>query len=123
MSLRASILLGAAFLSALAAGCGHRVPQEVRVLRWVEHADALQDAKAALAHGDHRLMAVRGLGVRIPGTDAREFESLERSHGIREMEGTTDALIDQEHHRLVQLAVEYAATYNRHVLRQTKQSP
>lgn len=103
-------------MTILALGCHKNTPVEVRELRWLETADPLVDARAALSRGDHRLCAVQGLTITIPGTDEGAFEILKRDYGINEIEGTTDALANEEHRRLAEMAYRYAEAYNRYVL-------
>ena len=101
-------------------GCHRQDTPEVQSLRWLEKADPVVDATTALAKGDHRLRAVYGLGVTIPGTDRMAFESFKQNYGINEIAGTTDALLNGEHGRLVQLAIRYAEIYNQHIIRAYK---
>ena len=104
----------------LVLGCHKDAPIEVRELRWLETADPLVDAKAALSRGDHRLRAVWGLAVTIPGTDEKDYDSLVRDYGINQIQGTTDGLVNKEHGRLVEMAYRYAEAYNRYVLRECR---
>lgn len=105
-----------ATMTIIALGCHKVDPPEVRELRWIETADPVADAKAALAKGDHRLRAIRGLGITLPGTDSMALERLYRDYGINEIEGTTDSFENAEHHRLNEMAYRYAEVYNRQIL-------
>jgi len=92
----------------------------VKVLRWVDSADPIADAKAALKRGDHSLRSVYGFTTTIPGTDPIQFEHLKLQYGAVPIEGTSDDLEGEEHHRLVQKSIRYAESYNRYVLTQFK---
>jgi len=105
-----------AVLVTLAIGCHKQDPVEVQELRWLETADPIADAKSALAKGDHRLRAVYGLTVSIPGTDSKDFESFKQNYGIYEIAGTTDGLRNEEHGRLVLMAIKYSEAYNQHII-------
>ena len=101
-----------AVLAAPGLACHKGESSEVKTLRWVQTADPSVECKAALARGDHRLLAVRGLVVSLPGVDSLNTEYYRQNYGVREIEGTTDALVNEEHHRLVQRAIDYAKAYN-----------
>ncbi|WP_257307581.1 hypothetical protein [Geothrix campi] len=109
------IVLGGSIL-----GCQKQDPIEVKILKWVEKADPKTDAQIALSKGDHRLRAVYGLTVTIPGTDPKDFQSYKQNYGTNEIEGTTDARMNGEHGRLIIKAREYAEAYNLYILREYK---
>jgi hypothetical protein len=104
-------------------GCYARVPEDVLLLRWLKKADPIADAKMALAKGDHRLRAVYGLTVFIPGTNSKDFPSLKQHYGINIIEGTSDCIISKEHGQLVELAYQYSKTYNLYLLDKHKSMP
>ena len=90
---------------------------QIEQLRWIEKANPTTDAEAALKKNDHTLLAVQGYTWVIPGTDeSKKFEYKSR-YGVRVIQGTSDAVINKEHLRLIRLATEYAANYNRHLLK------
>ena len=96
--------------------CSKPVPEEIKILRWVERADPVQDAQVALSRGNHSLKAVRGESTYIPGiSDANQVEFRE-SYGISVIEGTSDNLSGPEHARLNDLAMKYAKFYNQHIV-------
>ncbi len=105
------ISLFAAF-AVFSPACHKQESAEVKMLRWVQTADPAVEYKAALARGDHRLLAVRGLIVSLPGVDSLDTEFYRQNYGVREIEGTTDGLVNEEHRRLVQRAIDYAKAYN-----------
>ena len=112
MTLRTAQVSLLAVLAVFSLACNKRESAEVKMLRWVQTANPAVECKAALARGDHRLLAVRGLVVSLPGVDSLNTEYYRQNYGVREIEGTTDALVNEEHHRLVQRATDYAKAYN-----------
>jgi hypothetical protein len=90
--------------------------KEVEQLRWVEMADPIADAKAAIGRKDFSLLGVRGYTWRIPGIEeSKKFEYSEK-YGKRLIEGTDDVVLGPEHQRLIQLATKYAESYNLYLL-------
>lgn len=90
---------------------------QIEQLRWIEKANPATDAEAALERNDHTLLAVQGYTWVIPGTDESKKSEYKTRYGVRVIQGTSDAVISKEHLRLIRLATEYAANYNRHLLR------
>ena len=115
-----ALLPVAVLLVISAIGCHKQDHVDIQSLRWLEKADPMVDAKKALSIGDHRLRAVYGLGISIPGTNSKDFDILKRNYGINEITGTTDAFINEEHHRLAQVAIKYSEVYNQHILNEYK---
>ena len=95
---------------------GCREPNQIKAMRWLDKANPIADADNAIAHGDHRLRGVYGLTLSIPGTDPNLKIELERRYGVNPIEGTSDNRINQEHARLIELAHNYASTYNRRII-------
>jgi len=100
--------------------CRKQDPEEVKILRWLDKANPVEDAKAALAKGDHRLRGVMGLTLTVPGIESMESGYTLIDYGVKEIDGTTDGLINAEHGRLVSKAREYAETYNRYIVQAYK---
>ncbi len=93
------------------------VPEAVTRLRWLDGAKPEVDAQRALANGDHTLRGVYGLSLVIPGIPKPYDEQFyEAAYGVIPIEGTSDCLESDEHARLVSVAHEYAAIYNRYLL-------
>ena len=97
--------------------CNRNDSAEIKLLKWVETADPITDSKAALAKGDHRLLAIRGLIVSLPGVDSLDTDYYKQQYGVKEIEGTTDGLVNHEHRVLVQRAIDYAKIYNLMIVR------
>ena len=85
-------------------------------LKWVEHADADADAARALAANDHRLMAIYGSSLVIPGVDSGEQARYMDLYGVHSIEGTGDMLESAQGVALVSAATDYAVRYNAFVL-------
>jgi len=102
------------------AACRKQDPDEVKILRWLDHANPVEDAKAALAKGDHRLRGVMGLALTVPGIESMDSRYTLVDYGVKEIDGTTDGLINAEHGRLVLRAREYAEAYNRYIVQAYK---
>ncbi|AJQ92096.1 hypothetical protein [Gynuella sunshinyii] len=91
----------------------HLCQAEIDQLLWVNNADARQDAMNALAAGKLNYKAVYGISVILPGIANNDYaRSMEEEH-YDIIPGTSDALCNEEHGRLNELAYQYARTYNR----------
>ena len=91
-------------------------PEEVGQLQWVQQANPIVDAKAAVAKKNFVLLGDRGYTWSIPGTDeSKKFEYREK-YGVKLLEGTGDVILGAEHGHLIKLATEYAKKYNQYVL-------
>jgi len=96
---------------------------QIEQLRWIEKANPTTDAEAALKKNDHTLLAVQGYTWVIPGTDESRKSEYKTRYGVRVIQGTSDAAINKEHLRLIRLATEYAANYNRYLLKRLGVQP
>jgi hypothetical protein len=94
----------------------HLPPDDVQLLRWVETADPVADAKKAAASNDFRLLAVHGYTWTIPGVSEDKKFEYEGKYGLRMIEGTSDVVMGPEHERLIRAATQYAKRYNSQVL-------
>lgn len=74
--------------------------------------DPAADAERNFAHGDSRFIGVRDYSCAAPGREGMELESLVATHGLRCLEGTTDALEGHEHEALQRQAKAYGIKYN-----------
>ena len=91
-------------------------PEPIRLLRWVEKADPIADAKAAVERNHYVLIGVHGYSWTMPGvTKSKQFEYRDR-YGVKLLEGTGDVILGEEHARLIGLALEYAEKYNLYIL-------
>jgi hypothetical protein len=102
------ILLVVAFASLASAQLAP--PDPIEQLRWVEHSDPKADLKRNIELGDTRFLVFNGIsGNMRPGQASEERVA---KHGIRLIEGTTDAPLNKEHDRLIRIAIKYAERYN-----------
>lgn len=81
-------------------------------LQWVKQANAQQDAMAAVAKRDFRLMAMAQRGTIIPGVDADNSLRYELKCGIKLIKGVGDVIRGKEHLELMKKAHRYALKYN-----------
>ena len=95
-------------------------PDPVKQLKWLETANPENDAKKAIEEKDFRLRATYGYVLEIPGVDPKDWVEYEKTYGVNPIEGTSDSLINKEHMRLSKLAHEYAAKYNKVILKHKK---
>ena len=110
------ILLVLSFLILGLTGCHHADSIAVSQLRWVETADPVADAKAAITQKDFRLKGVYGLTLKVPGIEPDRVEELRRRLGVSPIEGTSDAMEGPEHKHLIDMAYKYAEAYNARIL-------
>ncbi|HUX89794.1 MAG TPA: hypothetical protein VMV48_03795 [Gallionellaceae bacterium] len=96
-------------------------PEEVRQLRWVQQANPIVDAKAAVARNDFVLLGVLGYTWSIPGIQEEKKFVFREKYGVKLLEGTSDVILGTEHGRLIKLATEYAEKYNQYVLSHANQ--
>lgn len=78
---------------------------------------AEQDAKASLARGDHRLLAVNGFVRETPGVDIGMNEARVR-YGVRVLDRTSDLSRSDEEDAFNISARKYAERYNREIVAQ-----
>ncbi len=81
-------------------------------LAWLETANAEQDARAALAKNDFRLLALPRRETVIPGIEPQLARQYELKCGIRLIPGAGDAVRDRQQLELLKKAARYAADYN-----------
>lgn len=76
------------------------------------------DAKAAIARGDRRLLAVYGFTVEVPGSK-ENVAILRDKYGLRVLEGTGDAIKGPQDQVLNKNARQYARKYNQIIISQS----
>jgi hypothetical protein len=76
---------------------------------------AVADAKAAVARGDRRLLAVYGIALEVPGVDA-DVATLRQQYGLRILEGTSDAIKGPQDRLFNDNARSYAKRYNNSIV-------
>lgn len=85
-------------------------------LLWIEKANAQVDALKAFNEGNYKYMAITGYAYVVPGLEGTDQLRALRE-GFTYIEGTSDAICTERHMRLNQIALEYAAEYNKLILR------
>lgn len=78
----------------------------------------VSEAKAALARGDRRLLAVQGYSTTLPGVDDATFMATMDRGDFVIIDDTTDYIETQEQARFKERAEKYAAQYNRYIVEQ-----
>ena len=89
----------------------------VAQLQWLDNADPIMDAHAAMAKGDNRLKAVAGFTISVPGVPSQKENEYRERYGVAVISGTSDALESKEYARLNRLAIRYAEQYNGEVIK------
>jgi hypothetical protein len=90
----------------------------VESLLWLRNADAQKDAQESLDRGDKRLMAMASRGTNIPGVAAELISKAKSVCGVRYLSGSTDMVMGETHLKLLHAAENYAADYNKIVLKE-----
>ena len=111
----ATIVILIAFFASTPVACAEN--NQIEQLRWIENANPTADAEAALKKKDYTLLAVQGYTWVIPGTEELKKSEYKARYGVRVIQGTSDAALNKEHLRLIHRATEYAASYNRYLLK------
>ena len=86
--------------------------QEVEWLRWLEDADAEQVFRSDQGAQRVRFFVVYGYAREMPGVGETEFARCYSGVEVTVIEGTSDALVNEEHRRLNQKARDFAEAYN-----------
>ena len=110
-----------AFSGCEAARMASEARRDAQSLSWVRTANPQRDATQAIARGDYRFYAVNGIapGI-IPGIDQwGVHRALAEAHGYRIIGGTSD----YSNGDLNELAMRYATTYNKVLLRHFHAKP
>lgn len=118
------VLAAALAVAAVALGIRHLMAKHSQAgthpeLIAIEYRSPIADLRARLVVGDHRFLALHGVGYVIPGVPEEE-EDLQARHRLRFVQGTSDAIVSDEHLRLQAVAYEYAKKYNAELLRQIR---
>jgi hypothetical protein len=92
-------------------------PDPVEELKWLDTADPVKDAHAAIESGDIRLKAVAGFTILVPGIPPQKEEEYRERFGVTVITGTSDVIESDDHARLNILATKYAEQYNEEVIK------
>lgn len=91
-------------------------PQEqsaVDSLLWLKQANAQKDAQQGIGRGDKRLLAMATRGTHLPGIEPELASKAKSVCGVSYLPGSTDTVMGETHLKLLQIAEDYAADYNR----------
>ncbi|MEO8896298.1 MAG: hypothetical protein ABI450_10490 [Rhizomicrobium sp.] len=89
----------------------------IEQVRKLDVKTAASDAKAALARGDKRLLAVYGFTLSVPGGPQQGDAHIWRdTTGLRILDGTSDAIHGEAGRRFNDNARAYAEKYNKVML-------
>jgi hypothetical protein len=78
----------------------------------LKYADPKADLDAALAKGDYRFLALKGIGPMVPAVDDYDIEVVQKRYGIRYIENTSEKPQDDQEKELGVVAWGYAEKYN-----------
>jgi hypothetical protein len=109
-----------AALAVVVASCGvapGRVAElkKCEKLTGLDSAKATEDARRAKSTGDTRLLGVYGYSEEFPGVSG-DAVAMARAHGVRMIEGTSDAIPSKRCGALNKSAYDYAVRYNAVIL-------
>lgn len=90
--------------------------ERVKQLLWLEEANPIVDAQKAIKNNDYKFKAVYGYALIIPGIEPKKQKHIADQYGVSPIEGTSDDISGNDHARLINLAYEYAETYNKILL-------
>ena len=88
-------------------------PYEEKLL-WLETTDVVQDVTNAIKDGDFRIKCVMGYALICPG--------IKNHAGLNYtiIESTGDVVTSDKHQKLLNMATEYARTYNEYIVEAKK---
>ena len=78
----------------------------------LKDADPKADLDAALAKGDYRFLALKGIGPMVPAVDDSDMDMVVKRYGLRFIENTSDKPQDDQEKELGTVAWGYAEKYN-----------
>jgi hypothetical protein len=84
-------------------------------LRKLKIENAAADARNSVESKDFRLLGVRGYVLEVPGTN-KDLQTIKSTYGVREIEGTSDAVEGPQHKALIDNARQYAEKYNQTII-------
>lgn len=85
---------------------------ELAALNWLQQADSSQDAQAAIANKDYRLLAINLRGLVLPGVAKDMLEKVKQRCHHRFLDGMGDVIRSKAHRQWWQKGRAYAQAYN-----------
>ena len=100
----------------LVTGCGRSELEKASTLvvdemAWLYKADPVKDMDAAFRKGDYRFVGLYRFTTYVPGLHEDCGERV-KNKDVRFIEGTSDAILGNEHAKLISIAEAYAKQYN-----------
>jgi hypothetical protein len=121
----AKLVMAAIFFTGTVSACARHIDQGQIAKCWAAHhvynlegyrnADAVKDAKHALAKNDKRLLALRGVSLYVPGLD-EPMSQIKSKYAVDVIDGTSDTFCDKRHEELNAIARKYATAYNQVII-------
>ena len=94
---------------------------QAELLSWVDDADPIKDAKAALTQGNQKLWSIDNrAGSRIVGLSIEESKKWARRNGIMSGEGLSDVIYGSRHLQRRIKFDRYAKRYNQYIIEHSK---
>jgi hypothetical protein len=94
------------------------MPEHMAALRWTETGQTAKQAAAnAIADEDYRLLVTAGRGTAAPGVPVDVVAAMKERCGTKYIEGSTDVIRGDEHRAMLMKAYEYAADYNKVIIK------
>ncbi|MEM7207047.1 MAG: hypothetical protein AAF434_04410 [Pseudomonadota bacterium] len=88
----------------------------VEQLQWLDKADPVKDAAAAVASGKRELLSTGVRGGVLPGVDPEKSADYAETCGYTLVAGGTDVIRGDTHRAYLKRASEYAKAYNREMI-------
>jgi hypothetical protein len=88
------------------------------VMGWLYSAEPAQDYHSAISRKDYRFIGVNGYSSYVPGVNPT---CILNDSDVRLIAGTSDAVLNYEHAKLIAIAQVYANEYNIHMLTYRKE--
>ena len=92
-----------------------------RQLPVLQAKDPEADATAAIKRGERYFLCNAGRSATVPGIDPEVFALVRNNCPTQCLDGVTDALLGPNHHRYLEVALEYSARWNKVMLSACRQ--
>ncbi len=104
---------------------------DMDILQTLEHADVAQDLQDALGKNDRRFIGYLGYSLNVPPIQSSTYELFHdtpagrnkygvrinnKIYEVRIIPGISDNILNNEHGRLIEIAIKYVTEYNRLLL-------
>ena len=113
------LLLVVFIISSCAVPVEEELPDEAKILLWLDKADPVEKFERAVSVSDYRFIGIYGEGPEVPAVN---MDCIDLKKDVNYIEGTTDAILGDEHFRLIELANVYTQEYNGKMLNYLKEN-